>query len=289
MLVAFVIFTICGQVVEAGFFQDYPIPFATELSAYVIIGSVIAFFNYFDQYSGLQLACKTGNLQAVKKLVLTENYEINPYWYGQKTPFMLGCLSRNPELIDWLARYGADVNKEVCDEGTPLHCLSALGDFELVKLLLLRGANPAEREYLLDKKPREWALREGHAHVVRLLDAFEDGYTNYSKAPIAFVNKEFVTLENPDTFIILDSLHSNIFFSFCYYRCHETDEFAMISTQYVHQDKIDAFNRLVKDCNLDEDNYDKRRKILHTIQEKLAMYSMCKRTTTTNVTFSFID
>jgi len=58
-------------------------------------------------------------------------------------------------------------------KSTPLGWACRYGRVELVKLYLVRGADPVEADAEPWATPRAWAKRKGHAAVLELLDAYK--------------------------------------------------------------------------------------------------------------------
>ena len=72
-------------------------------------------------------------------------------------------------LLDAGARL--DIRDEVL-ESTPLGWACRWGRVELVRLLLERGADPAEAQTKPWARPLAWARRYDHREVVRLLEGY---------------------------------------------------------------------------------------------------------------------
>jgi hypothetical protein len=59
-------------------------------------------------------------------------------------------------------------------KSTPLGWACRWGRIELVKLLLERGADPAELDWEPWATPRAWAQKMGHHHILKLLEESRD-------------------------------------------------------------------------------------------------------------------
>jgi ankyrin repeat protein len=99
-------------------------------------------------YTPLMIACVTGNLRAVKKLI-EYGAGIDRVEEGCHTPLMASLNFENFDIARFLIERGANVNaKNACGE-TPLALAAYLRDYDTVKILLERGAkfeNTAGRE-----------------------------------------------------------------------------------------------------------------------------------------------
>lgn len=87
-------------------------------------------------------ACKKGNLELVRELV--ENNEddtnINAIDIAYHTPLYYACINNFVDIVCYLLDHGADMY-ENNNDWTLLHSAVALGRFEIVKILILRGIN----------------------------------------------------------------------------------------------------------------------------------------------------
>lgn len=74
------------------------------------------------------------------------------------------------ELVEMLATRGGELNARGVNGWTPLHAAAAANDVELVRLLLLHGADPASRTGVDDDStPLDEAQRAGAIDAARLL------------------------------------------------------------------------------------------------------------------------
>lgn len=74
------------------------------------------------------------------------------------------------ELMELLLSFGANPNQHGHNDYTPLHWAASEGDARAVRLLLARGADPAERTRIDDYETAlEVAERAGRAEIVELL------------------------------------------------------------------------------------------------------------------------
>ncbi len=90
-------------------------------------------------YTPLMIACVTGNLRAVKKLV-EYGAGIDRVEEGCHTPLMAALNFENFDIARFLIEHGADVNAKNARGETPLTLAAYLRDYDTVKILLERGA-----------------------------------------------------------------------------------------------------------------------------------------------------
>lgn len=102
---------------------------------------------------------------------------------GDGFPSLIAALSSKPdpqnkypgrddvhELMELLLSFGANPNQHGHNDYTPLHWAASEGDARAVKLLLARGADPAERTRIDDyETPLEVAERAGRTEVAEIL------------------------------------------------------------------------------------------------------------------------
>ncbi len=95
----------------------------------------------FAQQKSIFDVARSGTLQEIE-LLYTENKnctnEINEYGFS---PLILACYKGNSEVAKFLIEKKSNLNY-VSDEGTALMAAVVRGKNELVKLLLVNGANP---------------------------------------------------------------------------------------------------------------------------------------------------
>lgn len=266
------------------------IPGITELMACVVTGGIFLGFKYLALESELQQACREGDLDLAEKLLMRGKCDVNPpFYYCQNSPINIACLNDNLELLHLLISYGAKINQQDHGNATLLHKQCVSGSYDTAKFLLLHGADPTLGDFILDKKPSAWAVDEGFIDLANLFDAFEEGMKNYLLDPVTFKGIDFAKLDLPGKYSILDTLHPRDFFLHYYYYCHKTDDFEKIAMHYASKGKIGEFNKLVKENQLDTDNYVKRNTKLIEIQNKLCIFSLTQQSKVTNLNFKFIN
>jgi ankyrin repeat protein len=94
-------------------------------------------------YSPLMIACVTGNLRAVKKLVEC-GAGIDRVEEGCHTPLMAALNFENFDIARFLIERGANVNAKNLRGETPLALAAYLKNYEIAKLLIERGARVDE-------------------------------------------------------------------------------------------------------------------------------------------------
>jgi ankyrin repeat protein len=122
-----------------------------------------------DGFQPLGLACFFGRPDAAA-LLLARGGEVN---IPSRNAFGVTALhaalaGASPDIAKSLIAAGADVNAVQQDGVTPIHEAAAIGNVELVQLLLDHGADPLTR----DDKQRaavDFAREGGHTAVVELL------------------------------------------------------------------------------------------------------------------------
>jgi ankyrin repeat protein len=123
-----------------------------------------------DGFQPLGLACFFGRRDAAR-LLLARGGELNAHSRNtmRVTALHAALAGPTPDVANWLIDAGADVNAVQQDGVTPLHEAALIGNVELVRLLLARGADRS----VTDDKQRaatDFAREGGHAAVVELLE-----------------------------------------------------------------------------------------------------------------------
>ena len=106
--------------------------------------------------------------EAVTRVLIENHANTNSKDTADRTPLHRALqLGRAEAVALVLLENGADVNSRDSDESTPLHIASGNGYFNLVRVLIQRGADVHARSR--GKTPVQLALAQGHRDVMQLL------------------------------------------------------------------------------------------------------------------------
>ena len=97
--------------------------------------------NVQDAPTNLWTAARVGNVQAIKRYI-KEGGDVNALDREFHLPAMSwGALHGQTEVVRFLIKSGADVNRKSGDDNTPLHSAAFFGRTDIAKLLLKNGAD----------------------------------------------------------------------------------------------------------------------------------------------------
>jgi len=134
----------------------------------VAVNSVVAVIDDSDSRDrALFEAAESGDTSAIEKL-LSAGANVNRVLHGDGTPLIGAARSGHLEAVRLLLDRGADPNTPVPGDGNPLIMAALEGHIDVVVLLLDRGADP-NKGVRGDGNPLIMAAREGRLEVVALL------------------------------------------------------------------------------------------------------------------------
>jgi ankyrin repeat protein/L-ascorbate metabolism protein UlaG (beta-lactamase superfamily) len=108
---------------------------------------VLCFLSFVLVSAEIHDAALTGTLAKVKELVANDPALLNAANDVGRTPLFQAATRGHLELVAWLVKKGADVNRrETSYRLTPLHMAARGGHLEIVRLLLKNGADLQARE-----------------------------------------------------------------------------------------------------------------------------------------------
>lgn len=100
-----------------------------------------------SRQQALVTAIRANDPDQLEELMRNEGVNVNARYEQQGiTPMHMAALRGNPEMIQRLARYGADVNGTTESGTTPLHLAAQIEQTAAVRMLLRLGADPALRD-----------------------------------------------------------------------------------------------------------------------------------------------
>ncbi|MEM9554284.1 MAG: ankyrin repeat domain-containing protein [Acidobacteriota bacterium] len=117
----------------------------------------------------LALAAEMGQAEIVR--ILLQEGEVDPNHGGATTPLEAAVLEGDPEIVDLLLRFGADVNQAVDEGFTPLMTAATTGAQRIARRLLEAGARPRARNDE-GKTAIDLATDEGFDDLARELRSF---------------------------------------------------------------------------------------------------------------------
>jgi len=104
-----------------------------------------------------------GNITEVQRLLDAEtNLELKDQ--NGYTPLMHAVKQQNPQMVEMLANFGANVNISDDLEDTALVWASSMNNFEIVKILLEKGADPDKGNFT----PVMWSAFHGNVQMLKL-------------------------------------------------------------------------------------------------------------------------
>ena len=145
----------------------------------------------------LHLACKSGDIKTVEKILSRKNVDINARekQYGSR-PLHWAAGQGHLEIVDLLLQKGADINATDNDNITPLHVAVGKKQKDVVRYLLDKKANPNLKDAKGDT-PLQGAVELGQMDVVQLLvDAGADVNAANDEG-IAPMDRAFVSGNKP--------------------------------------------------------------------------------------------
>ena len=115
-------------------------------------------------------ACGSGNVHLVKYLVEERGANIKKQDNLNQTPLMFSFLSikMNLELIKYIVKLGANVNKQYDDGWTPIFKACEEGHYTIVKYLVEHGADINKDDYY-SGTPLFYSCNNGHYNIIKYL------------------------------------------------------------------------------------------------------------------------
>ena len=125
----------------------------------------------------LHEACRQGNLKIVNVL-LDSDADVTAKNKDREIPLHIACKEGHTDVVRELMKRG-DKNSMVSardnEDNTPIHCAVESGVFETVKLLLLLGADPSEKNINIDGiHPIHVAAAQGYTAMAKVLLQYDD-------------------------------------------------------------------------------------------------------------------
>lgn len=127
-----------------------------------------------NDLTALHHASLSGSLHAIREL-LAYGAEVDAQSYELGTPMCLAALRGNTDAIALLLEFRADIRGSGRGVGTPLHCASWNGSLDSVKILLGHGANPTW-EYKVQLELLRYGAALGSSSAEGLPRSFSAGY-----------------------------------------------------------------------------------------------------------------
>lgn len=118
----------------------------------------------------LRTAAYHNDLTAVEKLI-DEGVDLNVWDKWGRTALSLAAGQGNFEVVELLLRRGAWVNphEDYDTYQTPLYAAAESGHLDIVNLLISEGANPHLHVGVSQRTPAEYADANGHVNVANFL------------------------------------------------------------------------------------------------------------------------
>ncbi|MCX6556248.1 MAG: ankyrin repeat domain-containing protein [Candidatus Aminicenantes bacterium] len=114
---------------------------------------------------------KKGELDSVKTLLEKDPALLNARGESDRTPLLEAVLSRQPAVFEFLLEKGADFNLVNKEGFAPVHFAAFLGETELVKMLIAKGAPLTVNANVIGATPLDLAVSAGRREMVELLIA----------------------------------------------------------------------------------------------------------------------
>jgi ankyrin repeat protein len=114
------------------------------------------------------LACRTGDLAAVRELVSADPKIVNARQYLGSTPLHVAARNDRIEVTKFLVVKGADIHATTKSGATPLHSASLFGSLDTAELLIADGANVNARD-TDGWAPLHSAARCDHLGIAKIL------------------------------------------------------------------------------------------------------------------------
>ena len=121
--------------------------------------------------TALHRAVETG-LRQVTRSLLAAGADPHARTRNGETALHLAALHAEPDFADLLLAAGADPRAQNRDGETPLHWAALSGHIVVAQRLLARGAD-AKQNTRNGQSARDYARRERHPEIVKLLERFE--------------------------------------------------------------------------------------------------------------------
>jgi ankyrin repeat protein len=117
------------------------------------------------------MSIKKGDLETVKTMLEQNPDLLNARGDSERTPLLEAVLSRQAGICEFLLEKGADFNLINKEGFAPLHFAAFLGETELVKLLVAKGAPLTVNANVIGATPLDLAVSAGRREMVELLIA----------------------------------------------------------------------------------------------------------------------
>jgi ankyrin repeat protein len=139
-----------------------------EIAKYLLAhGARPAVLNDFDEFA---TACLAGDERRARTVLARHPALIEQLSYHRADLLQLAAESDKREGVRLMARLGFDLNQ--VKRTTALHNAAMAGHFEMVKLLIELGADPAIRDQEFNATPQGWAEYNGKLEVAEFLKQF---------------------------------------------------------------------------------------------------------------------
>ncbi|MCJ1243422.1 hypothetical protein MMC30_000619 [Trapelia coarctata] len=122
-----------------------------------------------DYRTPLHYAARMGYTAIMRQLIESGAYITAFLLIAEMTPLHEAAAHGQVEAVQMLLMGGADIHAEGYRKGTALHQAAIAGHEALVELLLAEGADPRAKDYQTGETALQWAERNDHEGVVRLL------------------------------------------------------------------------------------------------------------------------
>jgi ankyrin repeat protein len=114
---------------------------------------------------------KKGDLEKIEALLAQDPALLNSQNESGRTPLLEAVLSRQPAVCEFLLAKGADCNLANKEGFSPLHFAAFLGEVELAKMLIAKGASFTANANVIGATPLDLAVNAGRKEMVTLLIA----------------------------------------------------------------------------------------------------------------------
>lgn len=152
----------------------------------------------FMAADNIHQAAREGDLKRIIQLLDKNPALLNQQDGNGKTALHHACRHKKDDVAIYLIKKGSDINIKDENKATPLHITTALGNLELVKILLKRGAKSIKEGAAWNNTPLHLACERGHPQVVKfLLDQGADieARNDFKRTPIICTARESGSLE----------------------------------------------------------------------------------------------
>ena len=142
-----------------------------NLRSHAVIMALMVFVFFPLAAEDIFTPVKNGDLVVVKALLEKDPSLLNARGAYDRTPLLEAVLSRQPGICEFLLEKGADFNLVNKEGFAPLHFAAFLGETELVKMLVAKGAPLTANANVIGATPLDLAVGAGRREMVDLLIA----------------------------------------------------------------------------------------------------------------------